>query len=138
MSDHRFEQTLNARKNGYGIGLYRSRKKDVAGVCGGIAECFSLDRGLVQIAFVVGFFLSGTLTFWLYIIGCVMIVPKPKLFERKQQQREEGVDKTETVSRRVKRAKRRMKDIAQRVEEMEGYVTSRRYNLDRQFSDLDK
>lgn len=138
MSDHRFEQTLDARKNGYGIGLYRSRKKDIAGVCGGIADAFSLDRGLVQVGFVVGFFFAGTLTFWLYILGCVMMVPKPKLFDRKQPQRDDDIDKAETVSRRVKRAKRRMKDIAQRVEDMEGYVTSRRYNLDRQFSDLEK
>lgn len=40
-------------------------------------------------------------------------------------------------SRRIKRAKRRVKDIANRVDDMERYVTSRRYNLDRQFAKLD-
>jgi len=138
MNEDRFEQTLEARKNGYGIGLYRSRKRDIAGVCGGIADCFSLDRGLVQVGFVLGFIFLGTLTFWLYIAAWVMMVPKPKLFERKKQQREDTTKKPETVSRRIKRVKRRTKDIAQRVEDMERYVTSRRYNLDREFSDLSK
>ena len=64
---------------------------------------------------------------------------KGQLQERHQEQAQEEQQRSERSdqSRRIKRAKRRAKDIANRVDDMERYVTSRRYNLDRQFAKLE-
>ncbi len=55
--------------------LYRVEKGSVvAGVCGGIAEYFSVDPSLVRIIAAVLFF-AGTLSFWVYLV-CAIVLPK--------------------------------------------------------------
>jgi len=46
--------------------LSRTDKK-IAGVCGGLAEYFSIDAMLVRVLFIV-LLLGGSLGFWLYIL----------------------------------------------------------------------
>lgn len=41
--------------------------KKIAGVCGGLAEYFSIDAMLIRVIFVV-LALGGSLGFWLYIL----------------------------------------------------------------------
>ncbi len=55
--------------------LYRIEKGSViAGVCGGIAEYFNIDPGLVRVAAAILFF-AGTLSFWVYLV-CAIVLPK--------------------------------------------------------------
>lgn len=57
--------------------LYRSfTNKMIAGVCGGIAEYFSIDATVVRLLFVLGFFL-GTAAFWIYIVMWVLMPEEP-------------------------------------------------------------
>ncbi len=53
--------------------LYRSDDRILAGVCGGLADYFGLDRSLVRIATLIGIFFLG-LSIWVYII-LWLIVP---------------------------------------------------------------
>ena len=54
--------------------LYRSTTdKKLAGICGGLGEYFNVDPTVVRILFVAGFFLSGSLMFWLYLILWIII-----------------------------------------------------------------
>lgn len=57
--------------------VVRSRDKKIAGVCGGIAEYFSVDPTLVRIAFVIGTIASGGPFLLAYII-LAFIMPKPE------------------------------------------------------------
>ncbi|MDO5715471.1 MAG: PspC domain-containing protein [Tissierellia bacterium] len=55
--------------------LYRSSTdRVIAGVCGGIAEYFDIDSGLVRlITFLLTFF--GGMSIWVYIIAAI-VIPK--------------------------------------------------------------
>ena len=54
--------------------LYRSTTdKKLAGICGGLGDYFNVDPTVVRILFVAGFFLSGSLMFWLYLILWIII-----------------------------------------------------------------
>lgn len=57
--------------------LYRSRRGVFAGVCGGLADYFGLDRGLLRIAALV-LFLFGGLSLWAYLILWLLIPLEPR------------------------------------------------------------
>ncbi len=53
--------------------LYRSRRdRMIGGVCGGIAEYFSMDPAVVRLIAVLGLIVAGG-TFWAYIIMMIAI-----------------------------------------------------------------
>ena len=47
--------------------------KKIAGICGGLGEYFNVDPTVMRILFVAGFFLSGSLMFWAYLVLWVVI-----------------------------------------------------------------
>ncbi|MDE6446321.1 MAG: PspC domain-containing protein [Alistipes sp.] len=57
--------------------LYRSRRGVLAGVCGGLADYFGLDRGLLRLAALI-LFLFGGLSLWAYIILWLLVPLEPK------------------------------------------------------------
>jgi phage shock protein PspC (stress-responsive transcriptional regulator) len=58
--------------------LYRSRsQRSIGGVCGGLGEYLNVDPTIMRIAFVAGFFLSGTLAFWAYLIMWIVVPETP-------------------------------------------------------------
>lgn len=60
--------------------LYRSRSdRQIAGVCGGIAEYLNVDPTLVRIAFVIGTLLGGP-GLLLYIILAIVVPEEADLF----------------------------------------------------------
>ena len=57
--------------------LYRSTfDKKIAGICGGLGEYLNVDPTVMRILFVAGFFLTGSLMFWAYLVMWV-VVPEP-------------------------------------------------------------
>ncbi|MDE5694640.1 MAG: PspC domain-containing protein [Alistipes sp.] len=52
--------------------LYRTRDSIIAGVCGGLADYFGLDRTLIRIATAI-LILFGGLSLWVYIILWILI-----------------------------------------------------------------
>ena len=56
--------------------LYRSvDDRMISGVCGGIADYFDIDPSLVRLLFALGFFVTGSGLFWVYVI-MMIIVPE--------------------------------------------------------------
>ena len=54
--------------------LVRSTQdKRIAGICGGLGEYFNVDPTVMRILFVAGFFLTGSLIFWLYLVLWIVI-----------------------------------------------------------------
>ncbi len=73
-----------AAKSGKKKRLVRSRDKKIAGVCGGIAEYFSIDPTLVRIAFVIGTIASqGSFLLAYLILSIVMPKPEPLSLEER-------------------------------------------------------
>ena len=55
--------------------LYRSRTdRMIGGVCGGLADYFSIDATIVRLIFVL-LFLTGSAGFWIYIV-LLLVVPE--------------------------------------------------------------
>jgi phage shock protein C len=71
--------------------LYRSEKDiKIAGVCGGIAEYFSLDPTLVRLLWLLAIFFAFS-GFWAYIIA-VLIIPKRPFADTGSWQGKAGPD----------------------------------------------
>jgi phage shock protein C len=57
--------------------LYKSRTdRRISGVCGGLADYFSIDPTLVRLLFVLGLLLVGG-TLWVYLILMLVIPEEP-------------------------------------------------------------
>jgi len=54
--------------------LYRSKvDRKIAGICGGLGEYVNIDPTVIRILFIAGFFLTGTLMFWIYLVMWIVI-----------------------------------------------------------------
>jgi len=56
--------------------LYRSDDRILAGVCGGLADYFGLDRSLVRVATLIGIVFLG-LSIWVYILLWLIVPEAP-------------------------------------------------------------
>jgi phage shock protein C len=139
---------MKSRRQGFGMNLYRNTKaKKIGGVCAGIADHFEIDHNIARIAFVAAFLFTGVLAFWAYIIAWIVLVPKEDAQSDDSYEYDEGERRyrkkkmfryKESTSVRLQRARERLDSLAERVQGMEHYVTSRRYDLNKQFADLEK
>ena len=58
--------------------LYRSvDDRVIAGVAGGVAVYFGVDSAIVRIIWFLSFFVTGSLTFWVYLIMIAVVPPEP-------------------------------------------------------------
>ena len=142
-----------SRRRGWDIGFYRNRSEGwIGGVCAGLAAHWDLPNWFVRLAAVVMLMFTGALAFWLYMIAWVAIAPKVSRWselpeEEVEIEMEYDADRhtyrcnnvfryTDAPPERVRKAKERVAKAASRIEAMERYVTSRQYDLNREFSRL--
>lgn len=148
MSYNRYGRFMSARREGFGMNLYRNVKdKKLGGVCAGLGDHFEIDHNIMRVIFVAAVIFSNSLAFWAYIIAWVVLVPnrhgnKMENYEYDEQERCYRKKKIfryrENAGERLRKAKLRMREMVSRVEAMEQYVTSKKFNLNRQFADLEK
>lgn len=139
------------RKSGWGSGLYRDPASGwIGGLCAGFAQHWGVPRALVRVAAVFLFFITGTMAFWAYLVGLVLVAPQPNRWRDREasqsscRQSDEHGDTGFCADRgqagvttdRLRRAQERLDAALGRVEAMERQVTSRRYALNREFSRL--
>ena len=142
-----------SRRLGWGMGLYRNRSEGwLGGVCAGLAARWDVPNWVVRLAAVALLMFTGAPAFWLYVIVWVAIAPKASRWSELPEEEVEiemeydedlHAHRPKTVFRytdspteRVRKAKERVTKAASRVEAMERYVTSRQYDLNREFSKL--
>ncbi len=156
---------FNSRKRaGWGMNLYRNtRDGKIAGVAAGMADYCDVAHWVARLLWIVAFLFTGMLAFWAYVAAWVLLGPRPS---RRMEDRFQAFDDelgeeepepevemeyderchqyrprrafrySESSSVRLRRARERLDQALARVEDMEGYVTSRQYNLNREFSKL--
>ncbi|NQY01967.1 MAG: PspC domain-containing protein [Halieaceae bacterium] len=158
----RNQRRFQARKGGgWGMNLYRNtREGKIAGVCAGLADHWDIAHWVVRLLWVGAFIFTGTLALWAYIGAWILLAPRPirrdedsfsaadvedyeeaeiemEYDERYHDYRPRKVFRySEASSVRLKRARDRLDAALRRVEDMETYVTSRQYNLNKEFSKL--
>ncbi len=148
------------KKAGWGMNIYRNtRDGKIAGVAAGMADYWDIAPWVSRLLWVVAFLFPGTVAFWLYIAGWILMAPRPtrpvvegdrevdlefedvevemEYDERHHDYRPRKVFRySESSSVRLKRARERLDAALRRVEDMESYVTSRQYGLNKEFSKL--
>ena len=147
MNSDEYKKANPNRREGFGINLYRNtRAKKIAGVCAGIADHFGINQNIMRLIFVAGFLFTGTLVIWLYILSWIIVAPKPKerigdayeYDENEQCYRKKNVFRyRQSASERIKEANLRVSKVGARVGDIERYVTSKRFDLDAQFADVE-
>jgi phage shock protein C len=134
------------RRDGFGMNLYRNKKDGwFGGVCAGLADHFNIEPWIARLIVVAGLMFFGFLTLLAYIGACVAMAPRPKGPVQQEFQYDENSHQDrprnlfrygESPGERLNTAKERLNRTLSRVERMERYVTSKRYELDREFSKI--
>ena len=145
---------------GWGMNLYRNpREGIIAGVCAGLADHWDMATWVVRLLAIVAFLFTGTLAFWAYLAGWILMAPRGSRAQRLAEEVEVDFSDADNVemeyddrrhryrekkifrysdpgSTRLHRARERLDNALARVEDMESYVTSRQYELNKEFSRL--
>jgi phage shock protein C len=153
------------KKSGWGLNLYRNtRDGKIGGVAAGLADHWDVAHWVVRLIWVGGFLFTGTLALWAYVAAWILLAPQPYRRSSDRQEAYDEDDEpvaeaprgpdmeydehrhgyrprkvfryTEGSSVRLKRARERLDGALRRVEDMESYVTSRQYDLNKEFSKL--
>ncbi len=148
------------KRGGWGMNLYRNtRKGKVAGVCAGLADHWVIAHWVMRLVWIGAFIFTGTLALWVYLGAWILLAARPtRRSEDGSYEPDSAYQKVEAEmeyderyhdyrpckvfrysdsgSERLARARERLEGALRRVEGMETYVTSRRYNLNKEFSKL--
>ena len=139
--------------------LYRDRDRGrIGGVCAGLSQYYRLRLWKVRAIALVALFLAPSITFPIYILALLLLPDAPAYRKPSYQKRQEytrgsasrgdrqaaeeaiyeRVDREPARQRAsVARTKAKFKDLETRLRLMEAYVTSRRFETDRAFRDLE-
>lgn len=135
------------RRAGYKRNLYRNKRDGkIAGVCAGLADHLNIDHWVMRILFIASSFVLGSAVLVVYFAGIILLAKRPASFQPETEYDEErGAYREKNIFKysrpapvRLRQAREKMDQTLRRVEEIEKYVTSSRFNLDRAFNDLEK
>ncbi len=119
----------------------------LGGVCSGIADYFGFRLWAVRIVFLVALFAAFPFAVLTYI-AIVLLVPADstryeyvvertvRCRRRKMTRRERREAAAEEKARAADRVRERYRSLDERLARIEKYVTSSRYDLDREFRNL--
>ena len=125
------QQIYNPRR------LYRSRDHQlIGGVGAGIAEFFGRSRFLIRFVIFIALIIFTLPTIVIYGLACFFIKKRPA----GQQEEPEETRFWQSIHRSPKETLNKVHEqyssVEGRVEDMEAYLTSRSYKLDRAFAEL--
>ena len=135
------------KQHGWDINLYRNKEKGyIGGVCAGLADHFDVDAWVVRLFTFGGFLFLGGFVVMGYIALWWFLSPRPDVDgydydyeydERQHSYRPKKMFKySASANVRLRRAKERLDEVKGRVTEMETHVTSRKFDLEREFSKM--
>ncbi len=134
------------RRRGWDMNLYRNiENKKISGVCAGLADHFDVADWVVRLVFVAAFCFTGTLAIFAYLAAWCLMAHRQDEYveetveydEHRREYRPKNLFRySENVGTRIKTAQQRVKQSLSRIEDMESYVTSRQYQLNKEFSKL--
>ncbi len=128
----------------------------ICGVCAGVADFFGLEKWLVRIIAVSFFLFSGGTIVVAYFVASFILDSKPGSQstkgcfgeEKRRQQQNTDIDakykasvkevwsKSKAPSDTLQRAGSVFEKMGNRLQGMESYVTSKKYQLDKEFDKL--
>jgi phage shock protein C len=109
----------------------------LCGVCAGVADFFGFRIWATRCLTILACIFFPPATVLIYIGVCLLVPPKPKeLYKSNQEEvfwRSVRVDPHRTF----RDVRHRFRDLDARLQRMERYVTSPRFDLDKEFRDLE-
>lgn len=108
------------------------------GVCAGIADYFDTRASMVRLITIVLFFVGGgaPVIFAYVILGCILEKKPRDMYERPEEDKFWQKARTQPEYTKVD-LNRRFEDIEKRTRNMEAYVTSKQFRLNRELRDLE-
>lgn len=117
--------------------FYRdTRNGKIMGVCAGIADYFGWNRTFVRLLAIIALIWFNGLTLIAYFALGFLLPTKPERPYAWDHDEEYWRSVRHSASETFRDVRHRFRDMDSRMQRMEGYVTSRRYDLDREFRDL--
>lgn len=108
----------------------------IKGVCAGVADYFGISPWLVRIGTLILLFSFTVPTIIVYFILVKMVPPRPAgLYETSEEEVFWTRVRVEPVGM-VSNLRRQFRDMEKRLRDLETYVTSREFGLDREIKDL--
>jgi phage shock protein C len=119
----------------------------LGGVCAGIADYFGFNLRATRVIFIIAFIVATPFAAVAYI-AIVLLVPAESgryeyVVERKVRKRRRRLTRKERIqvedeerAQAAEAVKQRYQALDERLARIEKYVTSSRYNLDREFRNL--
>lgn len=120
--------------------LYRnSRDGMIAGVCAGVADYFGFDLTITRVLVVLAAIFFFPFTVVAYVVLALLLPKKPPELGY-------GSEAEAELDRRMRAEphaslhsiRHRFREIDRRLQNIERYVTSKRFNLDREFEGLNR
>lgn len=122
----------------------------VAGVCAGIADYFGFRLCAVRLIFIIALFAAPPFALLTYF-AIVLLVPSESRYEvvverevrcrrrrmsRRERRRAAAEELEREQARKTEQVRERYRSLDERLARIEKYVTSSRYDLDREFRNL--
>ena len=118
--------------------FYRSSDKSVlGGVCGGLAEYFGFNLKVTRLLAIIGFFMSPPLAALAYLAVVILVPAKPATIVEPKVDPEFRQSLRSSPAQTMSDVRRRFQSLDRRLARMEKYVTSSRFELDREFRNLE-
>ncbi|MFM2485032.1 PspC domain-containing protein [Celerinatantimonas yamalensis] len=134
------------KSHGWGLNLYRNEEQGrIGGVCAGLADHFDVAPWVVRLFTFGSFFFLGGFVVFAYLALWFFLDVRPAggdgyEYEYDEHQRSYRPKKmfkySDSANSRLRRAKEKLDDVTGRVSDMERHVTSRKFDLDREFSKM--
>jgi phage shock protein C len=108
------------------------------GVCAGIADYLDIKVGVVRVLVVLGALVTGIWFFAIayFILGFVLD-PMPRDLYQDEREEEFWKQTRKAPDYTAAELRRRFRDIERRTSDMEAYMTSKRFRLERELKSLE-
>ncbi len=118
--------------------FYRDRKNGkLMGVCAGIADYFGWNVTFIRLLAIVALLWFSALTLGVYLVLGFLLPVKPERLYDWDTDEEYWRSVRRSASETFRDVRHRFRHMDMKLQRMEGYVTSGRYDLDREFRDLE-
>jgi phage shock protein C len=108
------------------------------GVCAGIADYSDVNVTAIRILFVIALFMSGIFPaiFVYFLVGILLDVKPADMYEDEKEE-EFWRETRKSPDTTAADMRKRFRDIERRTNEMEAYMTSKRFRLERELRALE-
>lgn len=118
--------------------LYRDSSRGmIAGVCAGIADYFGFNLCAVRCLTILGCIFFPIVIFG-YIAMAILLPKKPGNLYRNKREEKFWRSVRRSPQSTFADVRYKMRNLETKLQRLERYVTSKRFNLDREFRDLER